>query len=65
MALRTELVEVGKGSEARSLELGQCDFSIFVLVDGVENGIDDLLRLPLMLFVVLYVARQLARDIRR
>ena len=64
VALRTELVEVGKCREACSLELGQGDFSVFVLVDGIENGIDDYLGLPLMLFVVLYVAKQLARDIR-
>lgn len=64
VALRTELIEVGKCREAYSLELGQGDFSVFVLVDGIENGIDDYLGLPLMLFVVLYVAKQLAHDIR-
>jgi len=41
VALCPELIEVGKCSEACSLELGQGDFSIFVLVDGIENGFDN------------------------
>jgi hypothetical protein len=38
---RTESLETGQGIEACSLELGQGNFTIFVLVDLVENSIDD------------------------
>ena len=41
VALRTKLIKVGKCSEACSLELRQGDFSVLVLVDGIENGIDN------------------------
>ena len=41
MSLRTEFSETGQGIEACSLELGQCNFTIFVFVHFVENGIDD------------------------
>jgi hypothetical protein len=41
VALRTQLVEVGKGGEACGLELGQRDFFVLVLVDGIENGLDN------------------------
>jgi predicted nucleic acid-binding Zn finger protein len=64
MALRTEFVEIGQCGEAYSLELGQGNFTIFVLIDGVENSIDDYLSLPLMLFVVLREVHRLAYHIR-
>lgn len=60
--LRTESLEAGQGIEACSLELGQGNFTIFVLVDLVENSINDQFSLPLMLFVVLCVVHRLARD---
>jgi len=53
VSLCAKVVKARQGSKSRSFELGQGYFTVLVLIDGFENGINDEFGLLLVLLVVL------------
>ena len=53
MSLSAKVIKVGQGSKSRSFKLGHRYFTVPVLIDGFENGINDQVGLLLVFLLVL------------
>ena len=53
VALCAKVVKARQGSKSRGFELGQRYFTVIVLINGLENGVNNEIGLLLVLLVVL------------